>query len=77
MWFLDSVPEYQFIISHGFMINMELYWSILPVYVDTLNDSVIVLTSYVTLNRDRQIIIQDKFHFFVISYVATALNLVL
>ena len=77
MWFLDSVPEYQFIISHGFMINMELYWSILPVYVDTLNDSVIVLTSYVTLNRDRQIIIQDKFHFFVISYEATALNLVL
>ena len=77
MWFLDSIPEYQFIISHGFMINMEFYWSIWPVYVDTPNDSVIVLTSYVTLNRETQIIIQDKFHFFVISYVATALNLVL
>ena len=77
MWFLDSIPEYQFIISHSFMINMEFYWSILPVYVDTPNDSVIVLTSYVTLNRETQIIIQDKFHFFVISYVATALNLVL
>ena len=77
MWFLDSIPEYQFIISHGFMINMEFYWSILPVYVDTPNDSVIVPTSYVTLNRERQIIIQDTFHFFVISYVATALNLVL
>ena len=59
------------------MINMEFYWSILPVYADTPNDSVIVLTSYVTLNRETQIIIQDKFHFFVISYVATALNLVL
>ena len=59
------------------MINMEFYWSILPVYVDTPNDSVIVLTSYVTLNRETQIIIQDKFHFFVINYVAKALNLVL
>ena len=77
MWFLDSIPEYQFIISHGFLINMEFYWSIWPVYVDTPNDSVIVLTSYATLNRETQIIIPDKFHFFVISYVATALNLVL
>ena len=64
-------------ISHGFLINMGFYWSIWPVYVDTPNDSVIALISYVTLNRDRQIIIQDKFHFCVISYAATALNLVL
>ena len=56
---------------------MEFYWSIWPVYVDTPNDSVIALTSYVTLNRDTQMIIQDKFHFCVISYAATALNLVL
>ena len=56
---------------------MEFYLSTWPVYVDNPNDSVIVLTSYVTLNRGTQIIIQDKFHFFVISYVATALNLVL
>ena len=77
MWFLDSIPEYQFIISHGFLINMEFYWSIWPVCVDTPNDSVIVLTSYVTLNRETQIIIPDKFHFFVINYVAAALNLVL
>ena len=77
MWFLDSIPECQFIISHGFLINMEFYWSIWPVYVDTPNDSVIVLTSYVALDRETQIIIQDKLHFFVIIYLATALNLVL
>ena len=39
--------------------------------------TVTILASYVMLNRETHIIIQDKFHFSVISYVATALNLVL
>ena len=68
-------PEYEFIISHGFMINMEFYWSTWPVYVDTPNDSVTVLTSSLTLKRETHIIIQDKFYFF--SDVAAALKLVL